>query len=200
MVNDYTSYMSIRIAAFAGSLRKGSFNRRLLACAARGAEEAGAEVDVIDLRDHLAPLYDGDHESEHGLPPEVISFRERVAAAQGLLIASPEYNHSLSAALKNIIDWASRPQSKEDPRPCLPGKVAALLSTSPGHLGGIRGLSHLRAVLHNVGVLVINEQFAMPSAGAAFGEGDSLQDPETEQQVMEIGRALVRELRLRAEG
>ncbi|MEE2682251.1 MAG: NAD(P)H-dependent oxidoreductase [Planctomycetota bacterium] len=192
--------MTIRIAAFAGSLRKDSFNRRILAIAAAGAEEAGASVDMIDLNDFQAPLYDGDLESEGGLPPEVVAFKERLAEAQGFLIASPEYNHSLSAALKNIIDWASRGHAKDDPRPCLPGKVAAVLSTSPGHLGGIRGLSHLRAVLHNVGVLVINEQFALPSAASAFGEDGTLKDPATEQQVRDIGRALVRELQLRSKG
>ena len=78
--------------------------------------------------------------------------------------------------------------------------MAAVLSTSPGHLGGIRGLSHLRAVLHNVGVLVINEQFALPSAASAFGEDGTLKDPATEQQVRDIGRALVRELQLRSKG
>ncbi|MAJ47217.1 MAG: hypothetical protein CBC35_08180 [Planctomycetes bacterium TMED75] len=188
--------MTIRIAAFAGSLRKGSFNRKVLARAIIGAEEAGAEVDLIDLNDVRAPLYDGDLESDSGLPVEIRNFKDRIEAAQGLLIASPEYNSSVSAALKNVIDWGSRPTSKEDPRPCFKGKVGALLTTSPGRLGGIRGLSHLREILHNVGVKVINEQYALPNAGTAFVDDGSLGEIEIEQQIQDIGRALVAVTRL----
>ena len=188
--------MTIRIAAFAGSLRKDSFNRKVLARAVLGAQEAGAEVDVIDLNHFRAPLYDGDLESESGLPEEVLGFKDRIEAAQGLLIATPEYNSSVSAALKNVIDWASRPTTREDPRPCFRNKMCALLTTSPGRLGGIRGLSHLREILHNVGVKVINEQYALPDAGTAFAEDGSLQDPKTEEQVREIGRILVANTRL----
>ena len=193
-MNGYTCGMTIRIAAFAGSLRKGSFNRKVLSRAIIGAEEAGAHVDLIDLSEVRAPLYDGDLESESGLPKEILSFKERVEAAQGLLIASPEYNSSVSAALKNVIDWGSRPTSKEDPRPCFKGKVCALLTTSPGRLGGIRGLSHLREILHNVGAKVIHEQYALPNAGTAFADDGSLL--EVDQQVQEIGRALVANTRL----
>ena len=188
--------MTIRIAAFAGSLRKDSFNRKVLSRAVLGAQEAGAEVDLIDLNDFRAPLYDGDLESESGLPEAVLKFKDRIEAAQGLLIATPEYNSSVSAALKNAIDWASRPTTREDPRPCFRGKMCALLTTSPGRLGGIRGLSHLREILHNVGVKVINEQYALPDAGTAFAEGGSLQDPKVEEQVREIGRSLVANTRL----
>ena len=195
-MNGYTSCMTIRIAAFAGSLRKGSFNRKVLSRPVIGAEKAGAEVDVLDLNDFHAPLYDGDLESSSGLPDEVLAFKERIAAAQGLLIASPEYNSSVSAALKNVIDWASRPHSKEDPRPCFTNKVAGLLTTSPGRLGGIRGLSHLREILHNVGVKVINEQYALPGAGSAFAEDDSIVEAEQDERAQSIGRALVTQTRL----
>jgi NAD(P)H-dependent FMN reductase len=188
--------MTIRIAAFAGSLRKGSFNRKVLSRAILGAEEAGAEVDLIDLNDFHAPLYDGDIESDSGLPDQIRAFKERIEAAQGLLIASPEYNSSVSAALKNAIDWASRPSSKQDPRPCFKNKVCALLTTSPGHLGGIRGLSHLREILHNVGVKVINEQYALPGASTAFAQDGALTDTKLDERVQQIGQALVASTRL----
>ena len=188
--------MTIRIAAFAGSLRKGSFNRKVLSRAILGAQKAGAEVDLIDLNEFHAPLYDGDIESRSGLPEAILSFKERVEPAQGLLIASPEYNSSVSAALKNIIDWASRPTSKQDPRPCFKNKMCALLTTSPGHLGGIRGLSHLRDILHNVGIRVINEQYALPGAGTAFAEDGSITDTTLDERVQQIGEALVADTRL----
>lgn len=195
-VNDYTARMNIRIAAFAGSLRQGSFNRKILSRAIIGVEEAGAEVDLIDLNEVRAPLYHGDLESDSGLPEDILNFKDRIEAAQGLLISSPEYNSSVSAALKNVIDWGSRPTSREDPRPCFKGKVGALLTTSPGRLGGIRGLSHLREILHNVGVKVINEQYALPNAGTAFADDGSLNEVEIDQKIQEIGRALVATTRL----
>ena len=188
--------MTIRIAAFAGSLRKGSFNRKVLSRAIIGAEKAGAEVDLIDLNDFHAPFYDGDLEASSGLPDEIRSFKDRIEGAHGLLIASPEYNSSVSAALKNVLDWASRPTSKEDPRPCFKGKLCALLTTSPGHLGGIRGLSHLREILHNLGVRVINEQYALPGAGSAFAEDGSITDAALDERVQEIGATLVANTRL----
>jgi chromate reductase len=183
---------TIRIAGFAGSLREASFNRRLLERAAVGAAEAGAEVDLIDLRDFDVPIYHGDLEAENGLPSGVLAFKDRLRGADGLLIASPEYNSSVAPVLKNMIDWASRPTSKDDPDPCLTGKVAGLLASSPGRLGGIRGLSHLRDILLNVGIQVTSKQYALPGAHESFEADGRLSVDHIDQSVLEVGREVVR--------
>lgn len=165
-----------KILAFAGSTREGSFNKKLLRVVGKATEQAGAEVTYVDLRDFPMPLYDGDLESAHGLPEQALRFRELMQAHHGLLIASAEYNSSFSGVLKNTIDWASRPRTGEPPLACFTGKVAGLCSASTGSLGGLRGLVHLRAVLGNIGVLVIPEQVAVASANDAFDEQGSLKD------------------------
>src|SRR4051812_13920526 len=115
------------IIAVAGSMRTGSYNRKLLQIAIRATEQAGANVDLVDLRDLAFPLYDGDIEEKQGLPASVVAFKERIARAQGLLIASPEYNSSIPGPFKNAIDWASRP-----PGNVFKDKTAALMGASPG--------------------------------------------------------------------
>ncbi len=99
-----------KILAFAGSTRIDSYNKKLVKIAAAGARAAGSEVTYLDLRDIPMPLYDEDLEAQAGIPANVRSFKDLMVAHQGLLIASPEYNSSLSGVLKNAIDWASRPE------------------------------------------------------------------------------------------
>src|SRR2546422_11581460 len=134
-----------KILAFAGSTRTESFNKKLIKIAAQGARNAGAEVTLVDLRDLPMPLYDGDLEANSGLPENAKKFKELMFANNGLLISSPEYNSSFSGVLKNAIDWASR-EATDDEKPlaCFVGKVAVLMSASPGALGGLRGLVQLR--------------------------------------------------------
>ena len=176
-----------RILAFAGSTRGGSFNKQLVSIAARGAEAAGAEVTTIDLRDHALPLYDGDLEAENGLPAEAMALKSLFKAHQGLLIAAPEYNGSISAVLKNTIDWVSRPVEGEPPLAAFTGKVAGLMAASPGGLGGLRGLVHVRQILGGINVLVIPEQRAISAAGSAFAEDGSLKDPGQQAAIEAIG-------------
>ena len=108
----------------------------------------------------------------------------------GFLIASPEYNSSISGTLKNVIDWTSRLEPDEPPLVCFRGKTAAIMSASPGALGGLRGLVHLRAILGNIGVLVLPDQKAIASAAEAFAENGSLKDPKQLQAVEQIGTRL----------
>ena len=136
----------MRILAMAGSTRRDSFNRKLLAVGVKAAEAAGAEVEVIDLKELAIPLYDGDLEKEQGLPPGAQRLKDALAEAQGLLIATPENNHSIPAVLKNAIDWASRPPSN-----ALAGKTAALMAASTGGFGGVRVLMQLRIPMHTAG-------------------------------------------------
>ena len=185
--------MKPRILAFAGSTRTGSFNKKLVQIAAAGARDAGAEVAVIDLRDYAMPLYDGDLEAQSGLPEAAKRFKEILLAHQGLLISSPEYNSSISAVLKNAIDWASRQSvTGEEPLACFKNKVAGLMAASPGMLGGLRGLVHLRAILGNIQVLVIPDQIAVTKAHEAFQPDGSLRDAKQAAAVHAIGEKVTR--------
>lgn len=177
-----------RILAFAGSTREKSFNKNLVKIAAAGAVEAGAEVSLVDLRDFPMPLYDGDLEEREGAPVKAIEFRDLLKNADGVLIASPEYNSSITAVLKNAIDWASRPVKGE--ASVFSGKTAAILSASPGGFGGMRGLVHLRMILGNLGMLVIPESTSVSAAHQALDESGNLVDSKQEEKVKNVGKRL----------
>ena len=179
-----------RLLAFAGSLRRDSYNRKLVRVAARGAEAVGAEVTVIDLADYRMPVFDEDFEKAEPTPESVVRFREQMLGHQGLLIASPEYNSSITAALKNAIDWASRPVEGEPPLACFAGKVAGLMAASPGGLGGLRGLVTLRSILSNIQVVVLPTQYAIPQAHQAFTEDGDLADERKRGQIEALGAAV----------
>lgn len=131
-----TTPRPIRVLAFAGSLRKGSYNRALLRAAQELAPE-GMMLDIFDLED--IPLYNADVEAE-GDPDRVTAFKEAIRAADAVLIATPEYNHGVAAVTKNAVDWASRPPRSAP----LSGKPVGILGASPGMTGSARGQSQLR--------------------------------------------------------
>ena len=176
-----------KILAFAGSTRTDSFNKKLVKIAATGAMEGGADVTVIDLRDFSMPLYDGDLEQQQGLPSTARNLKDLMLSHHGFLISAPEYNSSISGVLKNTIDWTSRPSEDEEPLACFKGKVAGIMSASPGGLGGLRGLVHVRAILENISVLVIPEQVAVSKAHEVFNADGTLKDKKQEDQVKKIG-------------
>lgn len=181
-----------RILAFAGSTRRESYNKRLVKIAAEGAKEAGGIVSVIDLSDFPLPLFDEDLEASQGPPESALRLKTLMTSHDGFLIASAEYNSSLSAVLKNAIDWVSRSASGEPPLMAYNGKVATILSASPGGLGGLRGLVHLRSILGNLGVLVLPNQVAIPRAFEAFDAEGRLIDPNRQASVAQLGATLVR--------
>ena len=181
-----------RLLAFAGSLRAGSFNKRLVRIAAEAARAAGAEVTLIDLLDFPLPILNQDEEDAHGLPENAKKLKALFLSHHGLLIASPEYNSSLSGALKNVMDWVSRAESADEPPlAAYTGKTCALLGASPGALGGLRALVHLRAILGNIGVLVLPGQVCIPLADQAFEENGALKDGQKQKAVQALARALV---------
>jgi NAD(P)H-dependent FMN reductase len=185
-----------RILAFGGSLRKDSFNQKLAAIAAEGAREAGAEVTLIELRDFPIPLFDQDLEAASGKPEEAKRLKALFLSHQGLIIASPEYNSSYSAALKNAIDWVSRGDSPDEPPiSALAGKSAVIMAASPGGLGGLRGLVPLRMLLGNLGITLLPDQIAIPSAFNAFGPDGQLVDPKQAAAVKDLGAKLATHLR-----
>lgn len=163
----------MKVIAFAGSIREGSWNRKLLQLAVRAVEKAGAEVTVIDLRDYPMPIYDGDRESSEGLPDTALKLQALFKQHSGLLLASPEYNSGYSPLLKNTLDWVSRASSEGPSLAAFKGKSAMLMAASPSGFGGLRGLLQLQTVLLYMGVTVLPGQTMISSATSAFdGEGE----------------------------
>lgn len=183
------SFTNARILAFASSTRVHSYNKQLAAVAARGAEAAGAHVTLIDLRAYPLPLFDEDLEASEGLPENARALRELFLDHNALLIACPEYNGSLTAVLKNTIDWVSRRQEGEPPQACFKNKIALLLSTSPGALGGMRALRHLQTVLMGMQVIVLPEQKSIPRAKEVF-DGENITDEKLRADVERLGGRL----------
>ncbi len=181
----------VKILAFAGSLRKGSFNRLNLAAAVPFLKEAGAEVTVADLAQFPLPVYDGDLEEASGLPENARKFKALMKAADGFLISTPEYNSSIPGMLKNALDWASRSEEGEKVLECFGGKTCALLSASPGALGGLRSLAATRSILENIGTMVIPNQVAVGKAHEAFNPDGTYKDAKIAAAVKAAATRLV---------
>ena len=183
--------MGVKLLAMSGSLRVGSFNQRLLRLAVAAARDAGAEVTEIRLGDFPLPLFDQGIE-DAGFPEPAHALKALFVGHSGFLIASPEYNGSVSGVLKNAIDWVSRPTHGESPiaLSAFRNKVAGVMSASITAFGGLRGLMHLRQILGTVQTLVVPEQVAVPYADKAF-KGDELLDPVPAQVVPRLVRRVV---------
>lgn len=182
---------AIELLAFAGSTRTDSFNKKLVRLAADYAREAGAEVTLVDLRDFPMPFYDGDLEATQGLPENARALKALMIAHDGFLLSCPEYNSSISAVLKNTLDWISRAQPDEPPMPAFRGKVAGLLAASPGNLGGVRGLFAVRQILTVLGTIVLPTQFALARVREAFDERGALKDAAQRKSVAAVAAELV---------
>lgn len=178
-----------RILVVAGSLRAGAWSKKLARNAADALTRLGASVDHLDLRDYPMPPYDGDLEEEEGLPPGAVAFKKRLAAAEGFLFVSPEYNHSIPGTFKNVLDWASRGDLD-----VFIGKVAAVMASSPGGVGGMRMLPHLRQVLNALDLLVLPGQVTLSKANAAFDEDEKLIAPFVVKQVDALCTDLILEV------
>jgi chromate reductase len=178
-----------RILALCGSLRTGSVNLKLLSIAAEEARKLGAEVDLVDLKTLVLPLYDGDVEAQ-GVPAPVAQLRERMGKAQGLLIASPEYNSSIPGALKNALDWVSRP-----PERLFQDKWAAMMGAAPGVFGTARMQPHLRQVLSSVGMHVLPAQVHLPRMMEAFTAEGRLKEEARHKEVVALVTTLVSKLK-----
>ena len=175
----------MRILCFAGSLRQDSNNKKLVRNAARLIEELNlADVEYIDLADYPMVLYDGDIE-QSGAPASVGKLGAKIAAADALVIATPEYNGGITGVLKNTIDWLSRLK----PMP-LNEKHLLLLSASPGPWGGVRGLWHSRVPFEALGVHVFPRMVSVPMAHAAFDERERVTG-ERAAQLESLLRAFV---------
>jgi NAD(P)H-dependent FMN reductase len=186
-----SSDMPIKILALSGGSRRNSLNQKLLEVAVLGARAVGADVSMIGLSDLRLPIYDGDWEQENGFPEGALKFKSLIAAHHAFLIATPEYNGAYTALLKNALDWASRPTGN-DPSGLrdFAGKLAAMVSASPGPLGGIRSQIALQVLLRHLGVLVVPTSFALSAAHQAFDERGGMKDSNAEKAVRGVGAAL----------
>lgn len=181
-----------KILAFAGSLRKDSFNKKLIKLAVEGAREAGGQVTLIDLKDYPLPIYDQDIEDSTGLPENALKLKELMLSHDGFLISCPEYNSSISAVLKNVIDWTSRKAKPDETYLCcFIEKVVVLMSASPSNLGGLRALTHIRSLFQNIYSLVLPKQKSISNAHQAFDDQGLLKDPQQAKDIKDLGRHLV---------
>lgn len=185
---------SIRVGVIWGSLRKDSYNKKLALFATSGLD--GVEVDHIDLAQLDLPMFSEDLEAQ-GIPANVNDLKDRMIKCDVVIVASPEYNGSFSGALKNAIDWASRPREGDAPLACFGGKVAGLLAASPGAIGGLRGMRHVRQVLTQLQMIVVPKEFALGKAHEAFDESGTIKDENAAgmargvvEQATNVARAL----------
>lgn len=168
----------MRLFALAASLRQSSLNRKLLHVAAGLARHHGAEVDVAEFHEFTMPYFDADLQARDGIPEAAQALGRRILAADGVLLASPEYNYSLPGHLKNAIDWLSRIR----PVP-IRGKSALVMSASTGPIGGIRGLWQLRIPLEGLGMFVHPDMYIVPHGNDAFAADGSLVDPKAAERL-----------------
>jgi NAD(P)H-dependent FMN reductase len=167
-----------RLLFFAGSARTGSFNRKLAAYAHSLAVQNGHSADLIELGDYPLPVYNADLQNAEGIPENARKLKALIGNYQGVFIASPEYNASVPAMLKNTLDWLSRIKDEgEQPLQLFKTRVWAISSASPSLHGGARGLIALRQVLAiGLTALVLGDQFSVSKANEAFDDAGNAKD------------------------
>ena len=181
--------VTAKILAFAGSARKDSWNRKVLEVAVQGAREAGAEVTVVNLGDYPMPIYNADWHAEHGPPASMLELRTLVMSANGLLIASPEYNTSITPLLKNSIDWLSQDVNGESGNAPFEKKIGGLMGASNGAFGTIRALPHVSYILANLGVFML-PVVAVPSVAKAFDDAGNMTNERMKNTLKMLGTRL----------
>ena len=175
--------MTMKIIGITGSLRVKSYNMAALRAAAEILPE-GANLEIVDLSP--IPFFNEDVEAE-GVPQVIVDFKEKLAAADAILISTPEYNYSIPPVLKNALDWASR--GTELP---LRGKPLAIMSASPGMLGGARVQYHLRQVCVKLDLQTLNTpEVFITNANKKFDQDGNLIDDFTRKSIAKLMQALV---------
>ncbi len=183
----------IKVLAFAGSTATHSINKKLITLVTRIAQQEGAIVTLVDLTDYPMPFYNADLEAAEGMPENARKFRRLMIENDVILIASPEYNHSFTALLKNTIDWASRSETASSSRQAFQGKLFGLMSTSPGKGGGANGLMHLRVVINDIKGIVSSHQYSLPQGHIAFDEAGALRDQNKQRELESFIRTILLE-------
>ncbi len=169
----------MKVIGIAGSLRRNSYNAALLRAAAALAPQ-GLDVEIASIAD--IPLYDGDREADEGLPASVSELKDRIAAADGLLLATPEYNHSIPGVLKNAIDWLSRPPS--DIERVFRGRPVGLIGASPGRLGTISSQTAWLPILRALQMRPwFGRALYIGAASRVFDDSGDISDADTRAKV-----------------
>ena len=179
----HASSQAIQVAGICGSLRKGSFTRMALHVALAGAKEAGARTRLLDLSEYHLIFCDG-KEDESGYPKDVFTLRENVRAAQGIILATPEYHGGYSGVLKNALDLMGFEEFE--------GKMLGLVGVSGGGMGAFGAMNNLRAVGRALHAWVIPEQASIPEAYKVFDASGTLKDSALEKRLKEVGRQVAR--------
>jgi chromate reductase len=179
-----------RILGISGSLRRDSYNTRLLHAAARSIAAQDAELVIFDALKAVPP-YDQDDDLPDAPPLAASRLREAVAGADGLLFATPEYNSSVPGQLKNALDWASRPRAST----VLANKPAAVIGAGTGRFGAVWAQAELRKVLSSAGARVVERELPVPFAGTAFDESGQLSDPGLRERLTDLAATLLSEAR-----
>lgn len=169
----------MKIVILPGSLRKGSFNKQLGRAAQAHLVKMGHEVDFVDLKTLEIPLYDGDFESEKGIPPSVTGLEAKIKAAHALVVVSPEYNGGTPGVLKNCLDWISRVKNHS-----LAKKPTLVMTASPGPAGGLRSSLVTKEFLSNLACLVYPEVLCLGKANEAFNDRNEIQDPKMNERLL----------------
>ncbi|CCB90367.1 NADPH:quinone oxidoreductase [Waddlia chondrophila 2032/99] len=183
---------AVKVLAFSGSTRTGSYNQSLIENAAEIARTSNAEVTVINLKDYEMPFYQAELESSQGMPRNALRFRQLMLDHNRIIIATPEYNGSLTAILKNALDWASRTEQAEFSNEAFKDKKFALMSASPGKGGGKRSVDHLAQVLASLGGKVVEDKVVVPQAYQAFDCNQNLKNDSTKKQLIQEIAELLR--------
>lgn len=182
----------MRLLFFAGSGREGSFNKKLARLARHIAEANGIEAVFVDLCDYPMPIYNGDLEATEGPPERARAFAALLDEYDGVFIASPEYNSSVTPLLKNTLDWVSRVKlNGESGIEVFRTRPFAISGASPGYYGAMRSLLTLRQILAvGLGATVIPQQLALPRAMNAFEDDGSLKDEGQQVLLTRVVEAL----------
>ena len=180
-----------KILGFAGSTRRESWNRKVLEIAVAGARSEGADVTVVNLDDYPMPIYNANWHVEHGVPGAMLELRKLMMSANGLLIASPEYNTSITPLLKNTIDWLSQEVNGESGNAPFEGKIGGLMGASNGGFGTIRALPHVSYILSNLGVFML-PVVAVPGVAKSFDESGNMTNERTKKTLSGLGARLAK--------
>ena len=171
------------VLVFAGSARRGSFNKKLALLAANILKEKGIPHSFADLHDYEAPVYHGDLEVENGIPETMKAFKSLMKEHDAFLIVSPEYNGFVPPLLINMFSWCSRPEEGDTNLVATRGKYVGLMATSPGAMGGIRMLPRLREALNDLGAIVVPGPVAVGSAMKTFDQNGDLRDNKIRDRI-----------------
>ena len=173
----------LRVVGIVGSLRPGSYTRQAVKIALQGASEKGATIRLIDLRDYELPFCDGEHD-QVARYPDAVRLQQDVAAAQGIILGTPDYHGSFSGVLKNALDLMGFDE--------FGGKVVGLVGVSGGAMGTVNALNDLRKVGRSLHAWVVPQQAAVPQASTHFDANGSLDNPDYETRLKEVGRQVAR--------